>query len=83
MNPRPGTASDAQALFCALNTASVQLVPASVIALRAAAGSRAPAEIIGATLLASAVRRDGGDRRGEAPRPRLPGCRRAGRADPC
>jgi spore maturation protein A len=53
LNPRPGTATDAQALFCALNTASVQLVPASVIALRAAAGSRAPGEIIGATILAS------------------------------
>ncbi|ABS24562.1 nucleoside recognition domain-containing protein [Anaeromyxobacter sp. Fw109-5] len=53
LNPRPGTASNAQALFCAMNTASVQLVPASVIALRAAAGSRAPAEILGATILAS------------------------------
>lgn len=54
LNPRPGTATDAQALFCAINTASVQLIPASVIALRASAGSRAPGEIIGATLLASA-----------------------------
>src|SRR5512138_1654057 len=53
LNPHRGTASDAQALFCALNTASLQLIPASVIALRAAAGSRAPGEIIGATLLAS------------------------------
>jgi spore maturation protein A len=53
LNPRPGTATDAQAMLCALNTASVQLVPATVIALRAAAGSRAPAEIIGPTLLAS------------------------------
>jgi spore maturation protein A len=53
LNARPGTASDAQALFCALNTASVQLIPATVIALRAATGSRAPGEIIGATLLAS------------------------------
>lgn len=53
LNPHPGAASDAQALFCALNTASVQLVPATVIALRAAAGSRAPGEIIGPTLLAS------------------------------
>jgi spore maturation protein A len=53
LNPRPGTATNAQALFCALNTASVQLIPASVIALRAAAGSRAPGEIIGATILAS------------------------------
>ncbi len=53
LNPHPGTATDAQALFCALNTASVQLIPATVIALRASAGSRAPGEIIGATLLAS------------------------------
>ena len=53
LNPRPGTATNAQALFCALNTASVQLIPASVVALRAAAGSKAPGEIIGATILAS------------------------------
>ena len=53
LNPRPGAATNAQALFCALNTASVQLIPASVIALRAAAGSRAPGEIIGATILAT------------------------------
>lgn len=54
LNPHKGTATDAQAMLCALNTASVQLVPASVIALRVAAGSRAPTEIIGATILASA-----------------------------
>ena len=53
LNPHPGTASDAQAMLCALNTASVQVVPATVIALRVAAGSRAPGEIIGPTLLAS------------------------------
>lgn len=53
-NPHPGTATDAQALFVALNTASVQLVPVSVLTLRTAAGSRAPHEIVGATLLASA-----------------------------
>jgi spore maturation protein A len=53
LNPHPGTATDAQALFCAMNTASLQLIPASVIALRAAAGSRAPGEIIGATIVAS------------------------------
>jgi spore maturation protein A len=53
-NPTPGTATDAQALFCALNTASIQLIPASVIALRAAAGARQPADVLGATLVASA-----------------------------
>jgi len=54
VNPHPGTATDAQALFCALNTASLQIVPASVIALRAAAGARQPADVLGATLVASA-----------------------------
>jgi spore maturation protein A len=54
LNPEKGTATDAQALFCAINTASLQLVPATVIALRAGAGSKAPHEIIVATLLASA-----------------------------
>ncbi len=54
LNPEKGTATDAQALFCALNTASLQLIPATVMALRASAGSRAPHEIIVATLLASA-----------------------------
>ena len=53
LNPHRGTATDAQALFCALNTASVQLVPVSVLTLRTAAGSRAPHEIVGATILAS------------------------------
>jgi spore maturation protein A len=53
-SPHPGTATNAQVLFCALNTASVQLVPVSVLTLRTAAGSRAPHEIVGATILASA-----------------------------
>ena len=53
LNPHEGTASDAQALFCALNTASVQVVPATVIALRAAAGAQQPADILGATIVAS------------------------------
>lgn len=54
LNPHKGTATDAQALFCALNSASVQIVPATVIALRASAGARQPADILGATLVASA-----------------------------
>lgn len=53
LNPQKGTATDAQALFCAMNTASLQIIPASVIAMRAASGARDPGDIIGATLLAS------------------------------
>ncbi|WP_295854318.1 nucleoside recognition domain-containing protein [uncultured Xylophilus sp.] len=34
LNPRPGTATDAQILFMVLNTAGVTLIPTSVIAIR-------------------------------------------------
>ncbi len=54
LNPHRGTATDAQALFCAMNTASLQLIPASVVALRAAAGARQPADVVGPTLVATA-----------------------------
>jgi spore maturation protein A len=54
LNPHRGTASDAQALFCALNTASLQIIPATVIALRAGAGARNPADVIGPVIVASA-----------------------------
>jgi spore maturation protein A len=46
LNPTPGTATNAQVLFLAINTASLQLVPTTVIALRAAAHSTDPAGII-------------------------------------
>jgi spore maturation protein SpmA len=53
LNPRPGTASDAMALFLAINTSSVTLLPTGVIALRAAAGSTDPAGILPTTLFAT------------------------------
>jgi len=43
LNPRPGTASNAMCTFLALNTSSVQLIPASAVAILAAAGSVQPA----------------------------------------
>jgi spore maturation protein A len=59
LNPTPGTATNAQVLFLAINTASLQLVPTTVIALRAAAHSTDPAGIIlpclGATVCALTV----------------------------
>jgi spore maturation protein SpmA len=53
LNPRPGTATDSMALFLAINTSSVTLLPTGVIALRAAAGSTDPAGILPTTLFAT------------------------------
>ena len=53
LNKRPGTATDAMALFLAINTSSVTLLPTGVIALRAAAGSTDPAGILPTTLFAT------------------------------
>ncbi|HEY2031000.1 MAG TPA: nucleoside recognition domain-containing protein [Myxococcales bacterium] len=53
LNTRPGTATNAQALFLAINTASLQLVPTTVIALRASAHSSDPAGILVPTLMAT------------------------------
>ncbi len=53
LNPRAGTASNAMVTFLATNTSCITLIPATAIAVRAAAGSADPAIIIGTTLLAS------------------------------
>ncbi|MCC6202532.1 MAG: spore maturation protein [Gammaproteobacteria bacterium] len=53
LNTRPGVATDAMALFLAINTSSVTLLPTGVIALRAAAGSADPAAILPTTLFAT------------------------------
>ena len=54
LNPQPGTATDSMALFLAINTSSVTLLPTGVIAIRAAAGSADPAAILPSTLFATA-----------------------------
>lgn len=54
LNPRPGEATDAMCTFLALNTSGLTLLPTTVIAVRAAAGSAAPAEIVGTTIIATA-----------------------------
>lgn len=41
-----GTATNEMVLFLVLNTASIQLIPTTVISMRAAAGSAAPSDII-------------------------------------
>lgn len=53
LNPTKGTATNAMALFLAINTSSVTLLPTGVIALRAAAGSTDPAGIVPTTLFAT------------------------------
>jgi len=53
LNDDKERATDAMILFLALNTASITLVPMTIIAVRASLGSAHPAEIIGPTILSS------------------------------
>lgn len=53
LNPKKDTATDAMVMFLAINTSSVQIIPATIIALRVKTGSADPAEIIGPALLAT------------------------------
>jgi spore maturation protein SpmA/spore maturation protein SpmB len=53
LNPYKGTATNAMALFLAINTSSVTLLPTGVIALRASLGSADPAGILPTTLFAT------------------------------
>lgn len=53
LNPRPDTATNAMCTFLAINTSSVQLIPATAIAILAAAGAMHPSSIVGSTLLAT------------------------------
>ena len=54
LNRHPGCATNAMALFLAINTSNVTLLPTGVIALRASAGSADPAGILPTTLFATA-----------------------------
>jgi len=55
LNTKLGTATNAMCTFLVINTSNVQLIPAPVIAIRAAAGSANPTEILGPALLATAL----------------------------
>lgn len=52
LNPKPDTATNAMVMFLGVNTASITLIPATIIGLRVAMGSANPAEIIGTTIFA-------------------------------
>ena len=53
LNSRPGVATNAMCTFLAINTSSVQLIPATAIAILAASGSTRPTAIVGTALLAT------------------------------
>lgn len=53
LNTTEDTATDSMCTFLVINTASVLIVPSTIIAYRTAAGSANPAEIIGPSLIAT------------------------------
>ena len=53
LNKGSATASNAMVTFLVINTTSVTVIPATVIALRASAGSTNPTSIIGTTIIAT------------------------------
>jgi spore maturation protein A len=55
LNPDKDTATNAMVTFMAVTTAGVQLIPASMIGVLAAAGSANPTAIIAPTILATSV----------------------------
>lgn len=55
LNPDKGTATDEMCMFAVINTASVQLIPATLIALRESYSSENPGEIILAVWITSII----------------------------
>ncbi len=53
LNDKKDTASDAMCMLLVFNTSCLQLIPATIIALRSAAGSANPGEIIGTIWIAT------------------------------
>ena len=53
INPNKGTASDDMVMLAVLNTASLDIFPATIIALRQSAGSQAPYCIVLPTIISS------------------------------
>lgn len=54
LNPYPGTATNAMCTFLAINTSSIQLIPATAIAILAANQSSNPTAIVGTSIIATA-----------------------------
>lgn len=55
LNPNKNVASDAMCTFLALNTSCITILPATVLAIRVAADSASPTEIVGTTIFATTI----------------------------
>jgi spore maturation protein SpmA len=55
LNQRKGVATNAMCTFLALNTSSIQLIPATAINVLAINGSKNPTAIVGSTLIATGI----------------------------
>lgn len=53
LNPHPGTATNAMCTYLAINTSSIQLIPATAIAVLAANRSSNPTAIVGTSIMAT------------------------------
>jgi len=53
LNAHPGVATNAMCTFLTINTAGLQLIPATMISIMASAGSKEPTAIIGTTIAAT------------------------------
>jgi spore maturation protein SpmA len=55
LNPIPGTATNAMCTFLAVNTASIQLIPATAVGILAVSGGANPTAIVGTALIATII----------------------------
>lgn len=55
LNKSPGVATNAMCTFLTINTAGIQLIPATMIGIMASAGSTDPTAIIGTTLASTMI----------------------------
>ncbi len=53
LNPRPGVGTNAMCTFLAINTSSIQLIPATTVGILSAAGAVNPTSIIGTAFMAT------------------------------
>ncbi|MGI5875701.1 MAG: nucleoside recognition domain-containing protein [Dethiobacteria bacterium] len=53
LNSKPDTATDDMCTFLAINTASLTLIPTTIIAIRSATGAQNPTDIIGTIIIAT------------------------------